>query len=193
MRVESRKIRPIPRRAAQGWMCMGIIEDEGKQYVLELEPGTIIDQVNRPPVVHIVEYILMKRSSDLLDGDTEMIVSEEEWMAVLNFAKQEELITTKRVEGTIRKAAATGLVPPTYTHQYECLMIEYKLKEWEMVGRVGQSPKAQVTTHDCWKCPKKYRIPCISKLAHMYEQKDNKEFTKGELGGFSEEEKETKA
>jgi len=192
VQVESRKIRPIPRRAEQGWMCMGIIEDEGKQYVLELEPGTIVDQVNRPPVVHIVQYIPMKRSPDLLDGDTEMIINEEEWAAVLTFAKEKELITKKRVEATIRKAAATGLVSPTYTHQYECLLSEYKLKEWELVGRVGHTPKTQVTTHDCWKCPKKYRIPCISKLAHMYEEDSEKEFTEGELGGFSEEEKQPK-
>lgn len=192
MKVIDRTMRLIPRRAYQGWMCIGMIEDTGKTYVLELEPGMIVTGVNKPPVVHIIQYIKMKRSDDILDGDTEKIKNDEEWIAVEKFCRQEGLLTPQRVLGAIRKGAATALSPPSYTHTYECLLSEYKLQEWDNRGRIGKPPLTEVTTHDCWRCPTKWRQSCLAKLNTMYEQGDDTQFTPGELAGLSEEEKDKK-
>ena len=165
MKVHERTIRPIPRQAVMGFMSLGIIEDDGLYYVLQMEPGP------NTPMVRIVQFTKMKRSDDVLDGDTEERFGLEVSKAIEDFAVEREVLTPKRVEIAIRKAAALSmqLTPPQFHHQYPCLMYNEKLFEWDTAGRKGMAPPQQVSTYDCWKCSKKYRIPCIAKLIKFEE------------------------
>ena len=167
MKVYDRSIRPIPRQSIMGWMSLGIIEDLGIYYVLQMEP-----QGSDPPFIGVVRFTKMKRADDILDGDTEGRISSEIREAVLEFAVQREVLTNKRIEIAIRKAAAMSLkpTPPDFHHQYSCLMYKEKLYQWDAQGRKGMAPPQMVSTYDCWKCPKNFREPCIFKLTTEYEE-----------------------
>ncbi|MFH1328358.1 MAG: hypothetical protein ABIH76_05910 [Candidatus Bathyarchaeota archaeon] len=163
MRIHESDIRPIPRQAINGFMSLGILLDERRYFCIQLEPQVGSAQ----PFIRIVEFLKMKRSDDILDGDTEP-ASKEISEAVLKFAVDTGLLSEKRVEISIRKAAATSknLQPPQFIHKYRCLMYQEKLEDWD-----GKSKKPQplVTTIDCWACKQKYRKPCIGKLT-IYEE-----------------------
>jgi len=196
MKVLTREIRPIPRRAVDGWMSIGVIEDASRFFVLEVEPGGEAflpdgKLAYHQPSVHIIEYYKMKRSEDLLDGDTE-IVTLEEFEALKKFAEDNELLTKERVDGAIRMAAMKSLKPPNFSHTYVCLMEAEKTIDWTE-HKIGPKPFHLVKTLDCYRCPRKYRDPCSSKLASIFKEKDqqyvvDQEFI-GDLDGRSEEEK----
>lgn len=168
MKVHETKIRPIPRQAIMGYMSLGIIEDDGLYYVLQMEPGP------STPLVRIVQFTKMRRSDDILDGDTEERFGLQVSQAIEKFAVEREVLTPKRVEIAIRKAAALSkqLTPPQFHHQYPCLMYNEKLVDWDMKGRKGMAPPQMVSTYDCWKCLKRYRDPCIFKLIKFEEIDD---------------------
>ena len=170
MKVYETTIRPIPRQAIMGFMSLGIIEDDMIYYVLQMEPGP------STPLVRIVQFTKMKRSDDILDGDTEERFGVEISRAIEEFAVEREVLTPKRVEIAIRKAAALSmqLTPPQFHHQYPCLMYNEKLVHWDMQGRKGIAPPQMVSTYDCWKCTKSYREPCIVKLLR-YEEDEGPE------------------
>ena len=198
MKISSREMRPIPRRAINGWMCLGIIEDDGRFFVLELEPGgeaflPNLKTAYHQPAVHIIEYLKMKRREDILDGDTE-IVTQQEFEALKKFAEDKELLTKERVDGAIRMAAMNALVPPNFSHTYVCLMEEQKTSDWVEGRKVGPKPFHLVKTMDCYRCPQKYRVPCSQKLASIFADKDHQLYVQdtefiGDLDGRSEEEK----
>jgi hypothetical protein len=169
MRIHESSIRPIPRQSIHGFMSLGIIEDDGKYYVLQMEPQQGIES---PPFVRVVNFQLMKRSSDILNGDTSEIILHEEREALLKYAVGCELLTEKRVEIAVRKAAATSLSarPPQFHHRYKCLMYMEKFASWDMAGRKGTAPSEMISTYDCWRCPKNFRDPCIQKLVTEYEE-----------------------
>ena len=176
MKVESRKIRPIPRQAAEGWMCLGIVEEERHYYILALEPPTgVIGDGNRS-IIHITEYIQMKRAEDLLDGDSQM-VHPEVFRGVWSFSEERELLTPQRIEIAIRMAAAMSLsiAPPRFHHEYDCLMYMEKLAEWDITGRKSKGPSETVSTLDCWRCPNKFRSACMRKLITDYEEEVDKD------------------
>jgi hypothetical protein len=163
MRVHDRSIRPIPRQAADGYICLGIIEDDKKFYVIQMEPQ---EGVSVAPLVRVVEFKPMQRSRDLLDGDTNEIMPTDEREAVLKYAVEQEILSEKRVEIGVRKAAALSksLRPPTFHHTYKCLMYMEKLAAWDHAGRKGKAPAQMVSTYDCWICTKLHRELCIGKL-----------------------------
>ena len=167
MKVYETTIRPIPRQAIMGFMSLGIIEEDGDYYVLQLEP------TESSVFVRVIQFTKMKRSDDVLDGDTSELFSDEIAKAIEQFAVEREVLTDKRVEIAIRKAAALSkqLTPPTFHHQYPCLMYNEKIAYWDMQGRKGMAPQQMVSTVDCWRCSKGYRDPCISKLL-KYEEED---------------------
>lgn len=185
MKLIETEIRPIPRRAANGWMSLGIFEHNSVTYVLELEPGIGTAQ----PFVHLVEYKRMKRSDDILDGDSEMIKDNEEWDSILKLASEYGILSQKRVEAGLRKAAMLwkSLGTPPFTYTYPCLMYPEIIKEWAAAGRKGRQPPEHVNSSTCALCPKKWREPC---LQHLSKIEWDPEYTKDKIG-LSLEEKET--
>jgi hypothetical protein len=179
MKVQSRDIRPIPRQSIGGYMSLGIIEDNGDYYAIQMEPQSITlpdgsPNPNITPLVRIIQFMKMQRSPDILDGDTNELIPLDVSKAIEQFAVEREVLTPKRVEIAIRMAAALSLSPtkPRFYHKYQCLMHAEKMAKWYKDGRKGMSPPELVSTYDCWMCPKVFREPCIGKLLSYKEETD---------------------